>query len=60
MSNMGTVREIYEAFGRGDVLAIFYELDEGVVSGRHRVRLRAYRGFNRAVEKQTLPLFSNR
>ena len=30
MSNMGTVREIYEAFGRGDVPAILNKLDDNV------------------------------
>lgn len=30
MSNMGTVREIYEAFGRGDVPAILNKLDGNV------------------------------
>jgi uncharacterized protein len=30
MSNTGTVREIYEAFGRGDVAAILNNLDENV------------------------------
>lgn len=30
MSNIATVKEIYEAFGRGDVPAILEKLDEGV------------------------------
>ncbi len=30
MSNAGTVREIYEAFGRGDVPAILNKLDDNV------------------------------
>ena len=30
MSNTDTVREIYEAFGRGDVSAILYKLDDSI------------------------------
>ena len=30
MSNIGTVREIYEAFGRGDVPAILNKLDDNI------------------------------
>jgi len=30
MGNTGTVREIYEAFGRGDVSAILNKLDDNV------------------------------
>ena len=46
MSNVDTVKEMYEAFGRGDVPAIIEKLDENV-EWDTEIRLTACRGCSR-------------